>query len=157
MNRLAKIVQKLEKYPKSLLSYVVGRTVKFVGTAGVQFEEMTTDRVVVTLKNKKKVRNHIGQVHAAAMILLAETATGMVVGMNVSDDKIPLIKSLKTDFVRRSKGMMRAEAWLDEVQKQRILTDEKGEVLVNVKVTDESGEVPIECEMLWAWIPKQRK
>lgn len=157
MNRLAKIVQKLEKYPKSLLSYVVGRTVKFVGTAGVQFEEMTTDRVVVTLKNKKKVRNHIGQVHAAAMILLAETATGMVVGMNVSDDKIPLIKSLKTDFVRRSKGMMRAEAWLDEVQKQRILTDEKGEVLVNVKVTDESGEVPIECEMLWAWIPKRRK
>jgi len=157
MNRLAKTVQKLEKYPKSLLSYVVGRIVKFVGTAGVQFEEMTTDRVIVTLKNRKKVRNHIGQIHAAAMVLLAETATGMVVGMNLPDDKIPLIKSLKTDFVRRSKGTMRAEAWLDEAQKQRILTEEKGEVLVNVKVTDESGETPIECEMLWAWIPKRRK
>jgi len=157
MNRLAKTVQKLEKYPKVLLSYVVGRTVKFVGTAGIQFEEMTTDRVIVTLKNKKKVRNHIGQIHAAGMVLLAETATGMVVGMNLPDDKIPLIKSLKTDFVRRSKGTMRAEAWLDEVQKRRILAEEKGEVLVNVKVTDESGETPIECEMLWAWIPKRRK
>jgi len=157
MNRLAKTVKKLEKYPKSLLSYVVGHTVKFVGTAGVQFEEMTRDRVVVTLKNRRKVRNHIGQIHAAAMVLLAETATGMVVGMNLPDDRIPLIKSLKTNFVRRSKGTMRAEAWLDEVQKQRILTDEKGEVLVNVKVTDESGETPIECEMLWAWIPKRRK
>ena len=157
MNRLAKTVKKLEKYPKSLLSYVVGRTVKFVGTAGIQFEEMTRDRVVVTLKNRRKVRNHIGQIHAAAMVLLAETATGMVLGMNLPDDKIPLIKSLKTNFVRRSKGTMRAEAWLDEVQKQRILTDEKGEVLVNVKVRDESGEVPIECEMLWAWIPKRRK
>ncbi len=156
MNRLAKTVQKLEKYPKSLLSYVVGRTVKFVGTAGVQFEEMTMDRVVVTLKNRKKVRNHIGQIHAAAMVLLAETATGMVVGMNLPDDKIPLIKSLKTDFVRRSEGMMRAEAWLEEAQKQRILTEEKGEVLVNVKVRDESGKAPIECEMLWAWIPKRR-
>ncbi len=156
MNRLAKTVQKLEKYPKFALSYAIGRTVKFVGTSGVQFEEMTTDRVIVTLKNKKKVRNHIGQIHAAAMVLLAETATGMVVGMNLPDDKIPLIKSLKTNFVRRSKGAMRAEAWLDETQKQRILTEEKGDVLVNVKVTDESGESPIECEMLWAWIPKRR-
>ena len=157
MNRLAKTVNRLEKYPKFLLSLVVGRTVRFVGTAGIRFEEMTEDRVVVSLKNRGKVRNHIGQIHAAAMVLLAETATGMVLGMNVPDDKIPLIKSLKTDFVRRSRGAMRAEAWLDEVQKRRILTEEKGEVLIKVKVTDESGESPVVCEMLWAWIPKRRK
>jgi len=76
MNRLAKIVQKLEKYPKAVLSFAIGRTVKFVGTAGVQFEEMTTDRVVVTLKNKKKVRNHIGQIHAAAMVLFCASFKG---------------------------------------------------------------------------------
>jgi len=157
MNGLAKIVNRLEKYPKFLLSLVVGRTVRFVGTAGIGFDEMTEDKVVVSLKNRGKVRNHIGQIHAAAMVLLAETATGMVLGMNVPDDKIPLIKSLKTDFVRRSKGAMRAEAWLDEVQKRRILTEEKGEVLIKVKVTDESGESPVVCEMLWAWIPKRRK
>jgi len=157
MNGLAKIVNRLEKYPKFLLSLVVGRTVRFVGTAGIGFDEMTEDKVVVSLKNRGKVRNHIGQIHATAMVLLAETATGMVLGMNVPDDKIPLIKSLKTDFVRRSKGAMRAEAWLDEVQKRRILTEEKGEVLIKVKVTDESGESPVVCEMLWAWIPKRRK
>ncbi len=157
MNRLEKLVKKLNKYPSPVLSFAIGRTVKFVGTAGVRLEEMTTERVIASLKNKKKVRNHIGQIHAAAMVLLAETATGLVVGMNVPDDKIPLVKSLKTDFVRRSKGAMRAEAWLDDQQKQRILTDEKGEVLVKVIVTDESGASPIECEMLWAWIPKKRK
>ncbi len=157
MSRLAKTVKKLEKYPKSWLSFAIGRTVRLVGTTGIQFEEMTTDKVIVTLKNKAKVRNHIGQIHAAGMVLLAETATGMVVGMNLPDDKIPLIKSLKTNFVRRSKGAMRAEAWLSEAQKQQILTEDKGEVLVNVKVTDESGQSPIECEMLWAWIPKRKK
>lgn len=157
MNRLEKLVHKLERYPKSVLSFAIGKTVKFVGTAGVQFEEMTTKRVVATIKNKKKVRNHIGQIHAAAMVLLAETVTGMVVGMNLPDDKIPLIKSLKTNFVRRSSGAMRAEAWLDDAQKQQILTQDKGEVLVNVIVKDETGETPIECEMLWAWIPKKRK
>jgi len=156
MNRLEKTVNNLKKYPQPVLSFAIGRVVKFVGTAGVRFEQMTIDRIIVTLKNKKKVRNHIGQIHAAAMVLLAETATGMVVGMNIPDDKIPLIKSLKTDFVRRSTGAMRAEAWLEESQIQQILTEEKGEVLVKVKVTDESGETPIECDMLWAWIPKRK-
>lgn len=157
MNRLEKLVQKLSNYPKPLLSFAIGRTVKFVGTAGVRMDEMTTEKVIATLANKKKVRNHIGQIHAAAMVLLAETVTGLVVGMNLPDDKIPLIKSLKTNFVRRSKGAMRAEAWLDDEQKQRILTEDKGEVLVKVIVQDESGESPIECEMLWAWIPKRKK
>ncbi len=38
----------------------------------------------------------------------------------------------------------------------RIQTEPKGEVLVSVTVTDESGNEPIKCEMLWAWVPKQR-
>lgn len=157
MNRLEKTVSKLSKYPNAIMSFAIGRAVPFTGTSGVRYEKMTKERVIVSIKNRPKVRNHIKQIHAAAMVLLAETATGMVVGMNVPDDKIPLIKSLKTNFVRRSKGAMRAEAWLTEEQIQQILTQEKGEVLVPVKVTDESGESPVECEMLWAWIPKKRK
>lgn len=156
MNRLEKTVRKLDKFPKWVLSRALGNTVKFVGTAGCQFEEMTTDKVVVSLKNRKKVRNHIGQIHAAAMVLIAETATGMLVGMNVPDDKLPLMKKLEAKYVRRSKGQMRAEAWLTEEQKTQIKSQEKGEVLVNVKVTDESGEEPVLCQMLWAWVPKKR-
>lgn len=157
MNRLEKTVQKLSQFPTSVLSFAIGRVVPFTGTSGVSYDVMTKERVVVSIKNQKKVRNHIKQIHAAAMVLLAETATGMVVGMNVPDDKIPLIKSLTTQFVRRSSGAMRAEAWLSEDQRQRILTQDKGEVLVSVNITDESGESPIECEMLWAWIPKKRQ
>jgi hypothetical protein len=34
-------------------------------------------------------------------------------------------------------------------------SQDKGEILVQVSVTDESGQAPIECEMLWAWITKK--
>jgi acyl-coenzyme A thioesterase PaaI-like protein len=156
MNRLSKTVKKLENKPFDLLSKAIGRVVPFVGTSGLHFEKMTKERVIVTLKNKRKVRNHIGQIHAAAMILLAETATGMVVGMHVPDDKVPLVKSLKTDFVRRSEGAMRAEAWLTAEQQEAIRSLPKGEVVVAVKVTDESGEEPILCEAVWAWREKRK-
>jgi acyl-coenzyme A thioesterase PaaI-like protein len=90
------------------------------------------------------------------MALLAETATGFVVGMNLPDDKLPLLKSMKINYVRRSSGDMRAVAELTPQQIQTILNDAKGEVTVNVKVIDAANEQPVECEMIWAWVPKKR-
>jgi acyl-coenzyme A thioesterase PaaI-like protein len=108
------------------------------------------------VENVEKVRNHIGQVHAAAMILLAETVTGIVVGMNIPDDKIPLIKSLNTRFVRRTEGRITAAATLTDAQIQHIETVDKGDVPVAVTVTDATGEEVILVEAVWAWIPKRR-
>lgn len=157
MNQLEKTVNRFKNYPTWFLSWVIGRVVPFTGTSGLQYELMTREKVVISCANKRKVRNHIHQIHAAAMVLLAETATGMVVGMNIPDDKLPLIKYLRTDFVRRSTGAMQAEASLTEEQVKEILSVEKGEVIVPVIITDESGEEPIKAEMCWAWIPKKRK
>lgn len=154
-NKLAKTAQALERYPTWVRSWAIGRVVRFTGTAGVRYEVMTSERVVVSLANAARVRNHIGQIHAAAMALLVETATGMVVGMNVPDDKLPLIKSMNIKYVRRSQGAMRAEATLGAGEIARMHQDAKGEVVVPVRVTDESGEAPITCEMCWAWIAKK--
>lgn len=160
MNRLAKIVKNIYQLPAFMqgtaLSLTLGNVVKFVGTAGIHFEQMQQQEVIVTLANKRKVQNHIGQVHAAATALLAETATGMVVGMNVPDDKIPLLKSMKVDYLKRSQGQQRAVATLSEEQIEQIKTLEKGEVQVPVIVKDAVGTQVVEVEMVWAWIPKKR-
>ncbi len=87
------------------------------------------------------------------MTLLAETATGMVVGMNVRDDCLPLAKQLKVAFRKRARGAMRAVATLTDEQRTLMQQSDKGEVTVTVHVSDESGEQPIECEFIWAWIP----
>jgi acyl-coenzyme A thioesterase PaaI-like protein len=110
----------------------------------------------VSIRNQHKVQNHIKNVHAAAMALLAETATGFVVGINLPDDKLPLIKSLKVDFYKRTQGDMRAVATLTSEDVARIATEPKGELWVPVTVTDESGNEPIKCEMLWAWVSKSK-
>ena len=156
MNRLEKTVKKLSSYPSWVLSLAIGNVVKYTGTSKISYDVMTKERVVVSAKNRKKIRNHIGQIHAAAMILLAETATGMVVGMNVPDDKIPLVKFLNTKFVKRSEGNMKAEAWLTPEQMQYIKDTPKGDLMVKVIVTDEAGNSPIECEACWAWISKDK-
>lgn len=116
-NKLAQAVAKLGILPAGvrsrLLSGVIGRlVVPYVGTSGLVYEELSPEQVVVSIRNRRPIRNHIGQVHAAAMALLAETATGFVVGMNLPDDKLPLIKTLQVDYQKRTKGDMRAVARL---------------------------------------------
>ena len=91
------------------------------------------------------------------MALAAESATGILIGMNVPDTHLPLIKSMKVDFVRRCEGNINVEASLTEDDVKRIHEDEKGEVMVKCTVVDESGKEPIKADMLWAWVPKQRR
>ena len=161
MNKLATMVANIYKLPsfmqQSALSYSIGNVVKFVGTAGIWFEKMTPNEVIVTLKNRRKVQNHIKQVHAAATALLVETATGMVVGMNLPDDKIPLMQSMTVLYTRRSQGQQRAVATLSQEAIAQFHELDKGNVVVPVALTDETGTEVVEALMQWAWIPKKRK
>mgnify|MGYP000016361131 FL=1 len=159
-NQLKRVVDSSKWLPANVratvVSKILGKVVPYVGTSGLLYEEITSERVIVSIKNRHKVQNHINNVHAAAMALLAETATGFVVGINLPDDKLPLIKSLKVDFYKRTQGDMRAVATLTPEDVARISSEPKGELWVPVSVTDESGDEPIKCEMLWAWVPKKR-
>ena len=156
-NRLARTLAKLDLVPAPLRqharNFVLRRAVPFTGTARLDFAVMTPETVEIAIANERRVQNHIKGVHAAAMTLLAETATGMVVGMNVRDDCLPLAKELKVAFKKRTQGAMRAVAVLTDAQRALMQKSDKGEVTVAVQVTDESGNEPIECEFIWAWIP----
>jgi len=159
-NSMSRIADKVGRLPvgvrSTVLTLLFGRLVPFLSTSGLRFEKVGHTQLTVSIRNQRKVQNHIKGVHAAAMALLAETATGFVVGMNVPDDKLMLLKSMKVNYTKRSQGDMRAVATLDDGQILQMYSMDKGEVLVNVSVTDESGESPIQCEMVWAWIPKKR-
>ncbi len=159
-NRLVRTLALLDKLPAvlrpSARNLVLRRAVPFTGTARLDFCVMTPEKVEIAIANQRRVQNHIKGVHAAAMTLLAETATGMVVGMNVRDDCLPLAKELRVQFKRRTQGDMRAVAHLSAQQRRLMQSQDKGEVVVPVTVTDASGEEPIQCEFVWAWVSAKK-
>lgn len=159
-NKLSKIVfrfNRLSEYWRiKFLSFFFGRVIKFAGTAGIRIDCLNFDRSVLVLKNRRKVQNHIGSVHAAATALLGESATGFLIGMHVPDDKIPLLKSMHVNYVKRSQGDLTATATLTDEQIQLMRTADKGDVTVAVTIVDSVENEPVECEFVWAWIPKKR-
>lgn len=158
---LARAVALLHFLPPSLrrraTTLLFNAQVHFAGTAGLRFESLNSDEAVVTIGNGRAVQNHIGGVHAAAMALLAETATGAVFGMNLPADRLPLLKSMRIDYRRRAHGGLRARAWLGDAERTRLAQAPRGDLVVPVTITDRDGETPLLAELCWAWIPRDGK
>ena len=160
-NQLTRVLDKFSFLPKNMrvpaFSFAFGLKVPFMSTAGVTIDVLEERKVELSLKNRRKAQNHLKQVHASAMCLLAETATGLIVGWNLPDSALPLMKSMKLNFVKRSTGDFKAVASLSEEQLAAIRNEPKGEVVVPVTLTDSAGVEPVICEMTWAWVPKKKK
>jgi acyl-coenzyme A thioesterase PaaI-like protein len=142
----------------TILSKAFGKVVPYVGTTGVYYETVEPNQVVVSLNNNKAVQNHIGSIHAVAVTLLAETATGFILGLNLPSDRILLVKSYSVNFYRPlKKGQVAAVATLSDEQRLDILNTPKGEMVIPCIINDresDSERDPITVEMTWAWIPK---
>lgn len=158
-NRMTRLLSRLDALPAGLRqaaqTFLLGSKVPFVGTARLRIEEISHQRAIVSIRNRRRVQNHIQGVHAAAMALLAETATGFAIGMHLPDDRIPLLKSLNIHYLKRARGGLKAVAELGPEQVEALLSQEKGELGVPVTVTDETGRTPIRCEVIWAWVPRK--
>lgn len=142
----------------SILSKAFGKVVPYVGTTGIYYETVEPNQVVVSLQNNKTVQNHIGSIHAVAITLLAETATGFILGLNLPSDRVLLIKSYSVNFYRPiTKGQVAAIASLSDEQRLDILNTPKGEMVIPCVIDDrdsDSERAPIVVEMTWAWVPK---
>jgi len=156
---IRKVYDTLDKLPSPIktraFTLVFGRAVKFFATAGLRFTEISEDQAVIVLKNIKAVQNHLGTPHAMAMGLLVESVTGVLVGLNVPDNCVPVIKHAGIDYLKRAKGDLRAEARLSDSQIEMMQNTQKGEIEVAVTVTDSEGKEPIFANMIWAWTPKR--
>ena len=161
-NQFSKLLSVTKYLPagarSSILSKAFGKVVPYVGTTGVYYEIVEPNQVVVSLNNGKAVQNHIGSIHAVAITLLAETATGFILGLNLPSDRVLLIKSYSVNFYRPiKKGQMAAIASLSDEQRLDILNTPKGEMVIPCVIHDresDSERDPIVVEMTWAWIPK---
>lgn len=159
-NRLTTVVNTFQKLPESIrtfaLSKAMGRVIKYAGTSGLRFEKLTPNECIIVIPNRKKVQNHIGSVHAAAMGLLAETATGFMTGLSVPDNRIIVIKSMNLEYLKQATGDMKAIATFNDEQVDYIKQNEKGDINVPVVITDEKGIETVKATMVWAWAPKRK-
>ncbi len=158
-SRIANVVEKVDRLPpfirQRVFNILIGRAVPFVGTAGLNVTRATSNEWVATLNNRRKVQNHLKQIHACGMVLIGETIAVMIMAMNLPGDRIPLVKNIAADFVKRSSGSMTGVVRLSDEQIAVIRQEPKGEITLDVEITDEAEVNPVLLRVTAAWVPKE--
>lgn len=139
-----------------LVTRAVGEVIPFVGTSECFVEDYRSTRVAVSLDNRLEVQNHLGGLHAAALALLAETASGLVVALNVPDESAPLLRTMDVSFERFAQSSACAEATLDEEEAARIRSASIGRIDVPVELAGPDGSSLVSSSLEWAWLPQER-
>ena len=156
---LKEVISKVERFPvvlrKPLKNYFLGKAIPFVGRVGLEFLKTDYTHWVVKLRNKRRNANHLGQIHATAMLTLAETTGVFLMAYNLPVGRVPLVKRLEADFVKRSSGEITASANLSSDQISYIQNNEKGEIMIPVKMIDQEGNEPVLVKVIAAWVPKK--
>jgi acyl-coenzyme A thioesterase PaaI-like protein len=140
-----------------LITRAIGTVIPFVDTAGCFIEAYTPTRVAVRLDNRTAVQNHLGGLHAAALALLAETASGLVVAINVPDGSAPLLRTMDVSFERYAREAVVAEATLSADASDQIQSRPVGQMDVDVTLTAPGAdETLVASELKWAWLPEEK-
>ena len=152
-----KLIHLIKHFPMTI-DGLMGFDRAVVADGGIPLSEINTKTMQSkVLKNLYITGDmlHINRPSGGYSLQLCWT-TGYVVGMNIPDTSVPVIKTIKADYTKRSKGDMKAVATLTKSQISAMHANEKGETSVKVTVTDGEGKEPIIVEMVWAWTPKKR-
>lgn len=118
-----------------LFSRAIGRFAPYTGTIGARIEELEQGRSVVTLRDRKAVRNHLNSIHAVALANLTELAGSLsiIASMHPNTRMIPV--RLVTEYVKKARGTLTAEGSC-EIPEPAF----EGELQGNVVICDAGGE-----------------
>ena len=148
--RISRLWDRLSGRPggKRLFSWLVGRTAPYTGTMGARVQELSKGHARATLRDRRKVRNHLKSVHAIAQINLAELVSGLAVMYSMPPGLRGIPVRLEIDYVKKARGTLTATCDLDD----GIPAPEPGERIAfeaPVVLTDPEGEVVSRALARW--------
>lgn len=124
--------------------------VPYSGTMGAVVRVLEPGRAKVGLRDRRKVRNHLGSVHAVALANLGELASGLAVLAGQPPEVRGILVRLEVVYHRKARGHLEARADV-------VLTavDARREEPVTAHIEDEGGEEVATVTAHWLLAPKE--
>ena len=127
-----------------VFSFALGRVAPYSGSIGALVEELAPGYARVSMKDRRKVRNHLKSIHAIALLNLGEIATGLALLSTISANMRGIVVSMKAEYLKKARGRLTATANFRPVQPltddttceiEAMLKDDTGETVTIVKAT----------------------
>lgn len=135
---------------KAVFSRLLSFVVPYSGTIGARVEELRPGYARASMRDRRRVRNHLRSVHAIALMNLAELATGLALNYALPDGARSILKGLSIDFTKKARGRLTAEATAPVLD-----APEEREITVETSIRDEAGDVVATARASWLVGPRR--
>jgi acyl-coenzyme A thioesterase PaaI-like protein len=139
---------------KWLFSRLLGFMNPYSGAVGGRVEVLEPGRAVVTLADRRGVRNHLDSVHAVALCNVAEMASGLAMLAALPPGARGIVTNISITYLKKARGLLTAESRITlpdvtvdgEHRFTSAVTDAAGDEVASAVVTWKLGPVPVRQE-----------
>ena len=146
-NTVMKWWNKLQLFPAgdSLFSFFLGKYAPYSGSISAHVESLSPGKSRVSIRDRKKLRNHLKSIHAIALINLGEIATGLAVLSSIPDTMRGIVLGLEAEYLKKARGKLIATANFELPSE----IDDSSPVKVTAELTDAAGDVVTKVHATW--------
>lgn len=132
-----------------LFSRLLGRMVPYTGTIGAHVRELRPGHAKLTLRDRRKVRNHLNSIHAVALTNLGEATSGLAMIQALPPGVRSIVTDLRTEYLKKARGTLTA---IGTATPPDVVTTET-ECQVTAEVFDQAGDLVSRTTVTWRLRP----